>query len=653
MEESRIYHNSYQLLFRTPFGAVPCEESITLRLTIHRNQPVEFVLLRLWINHEERILQMQLRNESDFEQSYEVSFTAPSEPGLIWYYFIIIQGDKVSYYGNNDEKLGGIGCLYSHIPPAYQITVHKRNCSTPNWFKEAVMYQIFVDRFYNGNEPQKILNHKEGAYLHRRWDDIPRYIRDPETNKVLQYDFFGGNLKGIMKKLPYLKELGIHSIYLNPIFESPSNHKYDTGDYKKIDPMFGDLETFQQFCKEAKALGISIILDGVFSHTGSDSIYFNKYNHYPSVGAYQSKASPYFPWYQFINYPEDYDCWWGIDVLPNVNEMEPIYLDFMLYDKDSVVKYWINNGAKGWRLDVADELPDAFIKTFRKTMKDIDKDSILIGEVWEDASNKVSHGEPRQYLFGEELDSVMNYPFRNILIDFILGRKDSRLTCHAFMQLYENYPLHHFYSLMNLLGSHDVPRILTVLGEASTDEHLSIEERETYTLPPHLEKLAVHRLKLLTLVQLTFPGVPCIYYGDEAGLQGHADPLNRRTYPWGHENMALLEWHKKLIRIRNRYDIFKTGEWFPQYLSDDIFGFVRRITNQRDVFLQPRKNNVALVLINRNPENECTLSINVSQWFEQDCIFDILHDSQEILLMDGYLTLTLSPLQGKILMQSP
>ena len=597
-----IYHDSHQLFFRTPFGAVPCEKAVRLRLEVFSPEPVQQAVLRLWKYGlvEERI-PMTLLEEEGERQVHEATFRAPEIPGLLWYFFIIHYEGKTYYYGNNRHCRGGIGEVYFCEPPSYQITVHKEDLTTPHWFKEAVMYQIFVDRFYNGYADGRIMHTKPNSTIYTDWwEDIPVYNRDPETGKIISYDFFGGNLYGVLKKLPYLKELGISVIYLNPIFESPSNHKYDTSDYKKIDPMFGDNELFQTLCKEAKKLGIAIVLDGVFSHTGSDSIYFNKEGNYPEVGAYQSQKSPYYPWYRFTRYPDLYECWWGIDTLPNVNEMEPSYQNFIIYDKDSVLKYWLKLGAKGWRLDVADELPDEFIRNFYAVLKETDPEAVLIGEVWEDASNKVSYGKLRGYLLGDELDSVMNYPFRNILLDYVLGRREAQETNLALMQLFENYPRQHFYSLMNLIGSHDVPRVLTLLGDAPPEHTISKEDQASFSLSPEKRELAIKRLKLMSLFQMTFPGVPCIYYGDEAGVEGYSDPLNRRTYPWGREERELLAWYKKIIALRNKHDVLKTGEWIPLYAQGPIFAFLRMISQGRDVFGQEKKDNVALIIFNRH-----------------------------------------------------
>ena len=464
----------------------------------------------------------------------------PQQPGLVWYYFRLTAEGVMYFYGNNERSLGGIGQGFSSPPPKYQITVFEEEAGTPHWYKKAIMYQLFVDRFRNGNQGGGIENPKKNSFIYANWEDTPTYIKDCGTGAISRWDFFGGNLRGVMEKLEYLKELGVKVVYFNPVFEASSNHKYDTGDYRKIDPMFGDDEIFKELCKRAESLGIYIMLDGVFSHTGSDSLYFNKFGSYPGTGAYQSDQSPYYSWYCFKSDRDDYECWWGVDSLPNVNELDPGYVDYIITGQDSVIRHWMELGAKGWRLDVADELPDEFIRLLRKAMKEKDAESVLLGEVWEDASNKESYGRRRAYLLGKELDSVMNYPFRTIMLDFFLGKKDGKSVNEALMSIYENYPLHNFYSNMNLIGSHDVPRILTMLGDAPEEQGLSQLQKEVYRLPEAQKALGVERLKLLSLLQMTFPAVPSIYYGDEAGLEGFRDPLNRAAYPWGRENGTLL-----------------------------------------------------------------------------------------------------------------
>lgn len=641
-----VFHNSHDKLFREPFGAVPCGEKINLGIRINSVISVKSVLLRLWKEGwGEKIIDMKVSGKLENCCFFSAEITVPEEVGLLWYYFIIECYDKTYYYGNNTDKLGGPGEVYENPPESYQITVYKNNFKPPWWFMHTIMYQIFVDRFYNGNDDGSISDIKNDAVVHKQWDEKPFYKIDNAGGEHIGTDFFGGNLRGTIKKLWYLKELGISVIYLNPIFDSSSNHKYNTGDYMKIDPMFGDKNTLTQLCQKAGELDISVILDGVFSHTGSDSVYFNKEGKYPSIGAYQSRKSPYYSWYKFKEYPDDYDCWWNIKTLPNVNEMEPSYLDFIMNDVDSVVKHWMRTGIRGWRLDVADELPDAFLKMFRSTVKEMDKDSVIIGEVWEDASNKTSYDKKREYVLGEEFDSVMNYPLREAVLKFFLGELDGEELHRIIMSIFENYPLQCFYSLMNLVGTHDTPRIKTIMGGWKA-EHTMTREEEIFTLTEEEEKLAVKRVKLIALFQMTFPGIPCIYYGDEVGMQGCSDPFNRGTYPWGNEDNNLMDWYKKTTSLRNENDMLRTGSFIPIYYDKEIYGYIRMIKDGKDVFDHKCNNGFSIVLFNRSIDNKHSISIDLSSWNVKE-LYDIFNN-KKIKIDEGYLNIQINPLEGRI-----
>lgn len=647
-----IYHNSHDGFYRSPFGAVTCNQEVILKIEVLK--PVDKVILRLWKDGSEELMEMRLVEIQGTKRNYEIIIKAPAKPIQLWYFFIIYLEGKKYYYGNF-TNYGGIGLTQEWEPPSYQITVFEERATTPQWFKESIMYQIFVDRFFNGNEDQKIINKKENKYDYHypAWEeDVKPYRINKKTGEIKGFDIYGGNLLGVIKKLPYLKELGINILYLNPIFEAPSNHKYDTADYKKIDPMFGDNETFKTLCLKAKELGINIILDGVFSHTGSDSIYFNKEGTYDSLGAFQSDESPYYSWYSFQKHCDEYHCWWGIDTLPNVNEMDPSYRNFIIHDDNSVIKYWLKMGAKGWRLDVADELPDEFIKEIRSAMKGIDSDSVLIGEVWEDASRKVSYHKLREYFLGEELDSVMNYPFREIMLDFFTGQRNAYEANLALLSLKENYPVHNFYANMNIIGSHDVPRVLTMLGDAPHEDTLLPEEQAYYKLTPSQRSLARQRLKLLALIQMTFPGVPCIYYGDEVGMEGYKDPFNRGTYPWGKEDQELLSWYKEIIRLRNRYDVFKTGQWFPLKINNDVFGYTRIIKDGRDVFNQKKDDNISVLVVNRSLNNHMEITLDLGEYVPEGKLFNVLQEDREFAIKNGLLNFKLNPLEGKLLLKN-
>ncbi|ACB84153.1 bifunctional glycogen debranching protein GlgX/4-alpha-glucanotransferase [Natranaerobius thermophilus] len=668
----KLFHDSHNPLYRKPFGAVSINKEILLRLYIRTTNPKELQVLANCIDDQGNKVAYPMYqtgiSENDCDQIdydngngsiykeeltgyfYEASIKSPDTPGLFWYTFTVVSNETKVYFGNNQELSGGPGQESHQEPLGYQVTVHEQDLQIPNWLKDAVIYQIFIDRFNNGNEDGTVSNPKRNSFLHSHWDNSPLYVRDQE-GKILRWDFFGGNLEGVRQKLVYLKKLGVSIIYFNPIFEAESNHRYDVGDYHKIDAMIGNNEEFRQFCKEAENMNIKVILDGVFSHTGSNSLYFNKYGSYPSLGAYQSKESPYYNWYRFLEHPHKYESWWGIDNLPNVEEHNPDYQNFIISDDNSVLKHWFRHGAKGWRLDVIDEIPDEFLQNFYQTLKSQDPESIVIGEVWEDASNKISYDRRRQYLLGKELDSVTNYPLRNIMLDFVLDHNSSQETARRVLSLMENYPEDYFYTAMNLLGSHDVERVLTVLKDNTPDD-----------LREDLDSIAKKRLKLLTLWQMTFPGIPSIYYGDEAGLEGYQDPDNRKTYPWGNEDQELVSWFRKLTAIRNHYDVLRTGDFSlvttvsdsQQDLDKDILLYRRKISQNQDRFHQKRLNNTAVIVLNRNPRERKNLKIHISEVTGTNSgqsFVDPLEDYNIVSTdNDGYLEITLEPLECKLLL---
>lgn len=664
--EVKARHHSQNRVYREPFGAVACGQKVVIRL--QTSATVEQCWLRIWETESERekLIPMHIPNQSDFDPRtgtlnqgiflkrgsnstdseddwdsessnilFEGEFNTPASPGLVWYYFVIKVEGQQFYYGNNEEQLGGIGQVKGEQPPSWQITVYNP-MQIPEWYRRGIIYQIFVDRFYKGESAYSEQEYvKNNALVHMDWEDTPFYIKD-EKGRVTHWDFFGGNLDGILQKLPYLQGLGVSILYLNPIFEAVSNHKYDTGDYHKIDPMFGNDEIFDRLVTRAKHYGISIILDGVFSHTGRDSLYFNRYGHYPEVGAYQSPDSPYYAWYRFKPGSHEYKSWWDIKDLPEVDEMNSSYRQFIYGTQESVIQKWMRKGVAGWRLDVADELPDEFIQELRQAVKTSNPEAVLIGEVWENASNKMSYGKLRQYFWGQELDGTMNYPFREIFLNFLLGEWDSFKAHRHVMSLYETYPRENFYALMNLMGSHDRIRILTVLGGAPSEGTLSDSERRTFRLSPSERQLALQRLKLFSLIQMMFPGVPSIYYGDEAGLEGYADPYNRGTFPWGKEDLDIENWFRRLIRWRKEYEVLQTGDFQSYYYGQDVYGLQRAGGGE-----------AVTVLINRNPSvmQEVELNLDIQ---DRPLIIDLM--SGEVLAKGDQekLTVHIEPLSSRV-----
>lgn len=562
---------------KAPFGAIKINQGV--RISVEANENYNLINIK-WIilKNDNKVGEVDLVKES--KKYYQGQFNEFNETGLYFYYFEVDidenGNNKKLFYGKNHEDGNVCEYLYEELNK-YQITVHE-DFEIPSWYKEGIMYNIFVDRFNNGNRNKKPSNPKKNSFIYSNWSDTPMYIKDT-NGEIIRWDFHGGNLRGIIDKLPYLSKIGVSIIYLSPIFESSSNHKYTTGDYKTIDPMFGDEEILKELIEKAKKRGINIILDGVFSHTGADSKYFNKFGNYDELGAYQSKDSKYSSWYTFNEFPDDYKCWWGIKDLPNVNELDKNYMDYIIYDEDSVINKWTSMGIKGWRLDVADELPTKFIKELRKELKKNDPQSILVGEVWEDASNKISYNERRNYFVGDQLDSVMGYPFRENIVSFLKGNITSRQLNNKFMTIKENYPKESFKANLNLISSHDVTRIKT---ELNYDEA---------------------KIRLAVATQMTFEGVPYIYYGDEAGLCGGTDPDNRKTYPWKNEDEDMIEFYKESINTRKKYNVLTNGDTeFIDTNDDDVFGYIRFNDNNEKI----------LILINRSLENK-KISINIEE----------------------------------------
>ena len=582
-----IEHNSREDFYRRPFGAVTCGTEVRFRLSVSGvgiPSAVRLVIKR--DGGEEVRKDMSYMFDLSDHCVYAVTVKMPDTVGLVWYYFELETDRGMVYYGNNSRNLGGMGEL-SFNPPAhsYQITVYSKDYKTPEWFKTGIVYQIFVDRFCNGSEDGSFLGDRTDI-IKRGWDEQPFYKAEQFGGEYLANDFFGGNLKGVIKKLPYLKDLGISVIYLNPIFKAYSNHKYDTGSYEEIDPMFGDEETFKELCAEAKRLGIRVILDGVFNHTGSDSKYFNKKGTYDSVGAFQSQDSPYYTWYRFMDWPNVYESWWGMTTLPQVEENSEEYRKYLLSGKDAIVKKWIQNGASGWRLDVVDELPGFFVKELRENVKSVDEDAVIIGEVWEDASNKSAYSERREYFLGRELDSVMNYPMRNALIDAALGKIDAAGLDERLMSLKENYPAPAYYSLLNMVTSHDVERIMTIMGDAPSRHDVSKDYQSQFKLDGYALELAKERATLTLGLQMTLPGVPCIFYGDEIGMQGYGDPFCRAPFPWEKideiDSDGLVRTrYKNMIMLRNMSKAFSIGEFECVYKIGYVYGFVRSYESER------------------------------------------------------------------------
>ena len=561
--------NSREKEYRNPTGAIPFETQLHLKIVLPRDLHCTGAIA---------IVKDDKFGDSDVYGMYWCGMVGDDHEqwecdvnvdhtGLYWYHF-----GMDTCYGRRYIMKGFAGEGFiseSEHEPRFQLLVYEKDFETPSWMPGGIMYQIFPDRFYNSGTP------KTGIYpdkkLHKKWNLIPDWKPD-KNGLITNSDFFGGDLIGIKEKLHYLKSLGVTCIYLNPIFEAYSNHRYDTGDYEKIDPVLGNEEDFRELCEEAKKLGIYIINDGVFSHTGSDSKYFNRENRYPGNGAYNSTESPYYTWYKFIEWPNIYNSWWGFYTLPEVEELSASFDEYINGD-DGIIRKWMRVGNSGWRLDVADELPDEFIQHIREAVKAEDPDALLLGEVWEDASNKESYGSRRQFLYGNELDSVMNYPFRDAILGF-LDCGDGRDMIEIVLNVLENYPRPVIRCLMNLLGTHDTERVLTLLvGERQNGR--GREWQAATSLTPEQREYGLRRMRLASGILYTLPGVPCIYYGDEVGMEGYRDPFNRCTFPWGREEKDLLDWYRRLGDMRHACKCLVDGELIEFGSTGRTMGYIR------------------------------------------------------------------------------
>ena len=607
---------------KKPYGAVPCGTAVsyTVRPLCREGWSRCVLVTQREFSGQTAELELPCTGQDGDRNRFSGIFSAPAEPELVWYWFRLFREDGSSVLLDRSGYHGGENVQ------SWQLTVYEES-STPAWFGCGVVYQIFPDRFCRLELPDPA-GMVGSRTIHENWSNLPDW-RPDEQGEVRNCDFFGGSLQGILSKLDDLADFGVTVLYLNPVFESASNHRYNTADYRAIDPMLGTEDDFHHLCQEAKRRGIRVILDGVFNHTGSQSRYFNADGFYSDTGAAQSPASPYYHWYSFHPWPADYDAWWGIRTLPAVREDAPDYRDFIIRGQDSVVRHWLRAGASGWRLDVADELPDDFIGEIRTAMEETAPDSFLLGEVWEDATTKIAYSMRRRYLLGQELHGVMNYPFRTALIAYLLGG-DADEFRETLESLRENYPPHAFYSLMNFLSTHDTPRILTVLGADHVPD--SKEERAVFRLSPARRQLGLKRLRLAALVLFTFPGAPTVYYGDEAGMEGWEDPFNRAGYPWGQEDSELKSFFSKLAHLRREQPALQTGQLHWRWTAGSLLVFARELDGQ------------LLTTVVNAADTPQTLTL---PWFG-DTARDLL-SSEALSPADNVLPLTLLPHQGLLL----
>ncbi|MEE3362643.1 MAG: glycoside hydrolase family 13 protein [Anaerovoracaceae bacterium] len=566
MNDRSILFDPSDLKYKEPFGAVRSGTKLRFRIGVDREIVVADVFMVVkYDRHDKPAIYRMEKVKSDSAEGkgdeYEVSFVI-GDSGLYWYEFDVHTDLGLLRTGRSEDDGRAV---INDAPHLFQQTVYDQQFEEPDWIYGGVFYHIFVDRFASDGRRTEL----PGKVNRSDWGGMPEYRA--VNGRIMNNDFFGGDLEGIRQKLDYLEDLGVTCLYLSPIFEAYSNHKYDTGDYMKIDPMFGTEEDFRRLCEDAGRRGIRIILDGVFAHTGSDSVYFDKYGHYGTHGAWSGKDSPYRDWY-YIHDDGTYETWWGIDTLPKLYKDSEGYKRFLMGD-NGPLRYWLRAGASGWRLDVADELPSIFMRQLAATVKDEKPDALIIGEVWEDASNKIAYSERKNYFEGDKIDSVMDYPMRTAIINFIRFG-DANQIARTVETICMNYPAWAVNALMNSLGTHDTERILTALaGQPAEDAPREILAE--MRLSPEEKQRGRALLKQAVLLQMTLPGVPCIYYGDEALMEGYKDPFNRQCFPWGEADRDMLNWYRKLIWIRRQHEVYKSGRYRTLVCEDGCYAFER------------------------------------------------------------------------------
>ncbi|MCP8969339.1 pullulanase X25 domain-containing protein [Ectobacillus ponti] len=702
--KDKLFHNTWEAAYRQPFGAVPAGQEVTLRLAAKKGDLTRASLqVKNYLTGSTKVVKMKYAGWTDVvgqgpTEFWEAAFT-PEQKGVHGYKFIVGDGAAVAEYGE-DTTEGGTGAAADANAGLFQLTVYDPSYKTPDWMKEAVVYQIFPDRFFNGNTSNDHAKDEQGArgsqpIEHpKSWNTLPDNPRIKENNLgpydgdgEWSNDFFGGDIAGVQKKLDYLQSLGVNTLYLNPIAEAASNHKYDATDYKAIDPMFGSPAEFEAFVKELEQRHMHLILDGVFNHVADDSVYFDRYHKYNTVGAYEywsavydlmndkkmseadAKAaaekkfkdegqefSPYgfHNWFNIQNEKVEagtknehykYQGWWGYDSLPEIKSVPGTavnhdselnntpFANYIFRDSDSVAKSWIERGSSGWRLDVANEVDEEFWRQFRQDLKtkmvgegatlQPGEAPLILGEIWDDAS---------KYFVGDQYDSVMNYRFRGAVLDFLKNGKAENAN-NQLTAIQEDYPRESFYALMNLMGSHDTARAVFLLGNG-TDNAERAEWDKNYNY-----ELGKQRLKLAATLQMGYAGAPTIYYGDEAGVTGSKDPDDRRTYPWGNEDKDLIAYYQAIGKVRTQHaDLFANGELKHVYAKGDVLAYAR--TNGKDA---------AIVVVNRG-SSEQTVEIPVAAFANSGVAFtDELQQAYKATSENGVLKVTVGAMQGRML----
>ncbi len=567
----------------SPLGAFESGKIVLFTISVSESETVSDVVLRVHADDDGRMMLFQMKREVErFAVAIPLQdLCGGKTDGLFYYCYDVYYPDGcVRFGGEAAEFLSPVG-----EEGKRQLLVYRKGEETPDWLKGGIIYHIFVDRFRASGKTCT----KPSTVLNPDWENgIPQYAKLPGED-LPNNVFFGGDLFGIAEKMEYIASLGVTCLYLSPIFDAASNHKYDTGDYGKIDEMFGGEEGLKALLEASEKHGIHVILDGVFNHTGSDSVYFNRFSRYNSVGAYQSVKSPFYPWYIFHSHPDGYESWWGMPTLPKVRGDEPTFREYIL-GEGGIVPKWTKLGVDGWRLDVADELSNGFLDALHECLKKVKPEAVLYGEVWEDATSKCAYGKRRRYLRGGQLHSVMNYPLREAVIAYI-RYGDAEKFRGITESLYRRYPKDAADLLMNLLGTHDTIRILTALAGDPPDGY-SNTELAAKRMTSEQRWNGIRLLQLAYALISVMPGVPCIFYGDEAGVEGYGDPFCRMPFPWGREDETLLMHYQRIGALHRREAVLRDG-------------FVRIVAAQESYLVVIRENGVdpaVMLILNRSQE---------------------------------------------------
>lgn len=535
---------------KEPVGSIECGKPMTYYFRVAQNVYVEKVVFSRvldgtfdWVESE-----MVFDSFKDGYKVYKATVTF-GKAGLYWYNFKVVSNQTIIVQQGREEN-----SLETSLEPNNSFSQIVTDKKVVMQLQEigGVIYHIFVDRFARSGK----VSSRSSLTLKQNWFDP---MTETEDYSVINKECYGGNLRGIIEKLDYIKSLNTTVIFLSPIFYAESYHKYNTANFELIDPMFGKLSDLEELIKKAKERGMRVILDGVFNHVGSDSKYFNKLGRFVEVGAYQSLKSKYVDWFNFYDWPDSYEKWWGVPTLPCMNESNKDYRRYIC-GKNGIIERYMKLGLGGFRLDVVDELTDSFLTEICQKIYSMNKEALIIGEVWEDAAKKVSYDHRRQYFWGHQLNSVTNYPLRNAILEYLkTGSCNELINCMSIVK--DDYPKFVQYNLMNLIGSHDTSRIANEIEKIDST---------------HTKELT----KMATLLEYSFIGIPTIYYGDEVGTKNIKGNISRTPYPWGKEDKSLLYWYKRLGELRSLKSVVK-GSYSIEENEGGVVVILRQYEEER------------------------------------------------------------------------